>query len=66
MAVHTIRPEFTITKGSIIYIAGDQVDLTEAEFELHKHKLEGTESTVLPIDFQEQNSGYSAPHFALN
>ena len=64
MAVHTIRPEFTITKDSVIYIGGDEVDLTEAEFELHKHKLEGTESTVLPIDFPGDNSGYPAPHFA--
>lgn len=66
MAIYTIRPEFTIILGSAIHLGGDEVDLSEAEFELHKHKLQGTKSTVLPIEFpgNGNNSGYPAPHFA--
>lgn len=49
MSVYTIRPEFSIQLGQIIFSGGEEVDLTDAEFELHKHKLEGVEATVIPI-----------------
>ena len=66
MATYTIRPGFTIPLGLTIYIGGEEVDLTSAEFELHKHKLEGTESSVIPIDNGGGNNagnGYPAPYF---
>lgn len=51
MAEYTIRQGFTIQQGSLIYSGGDTVELSEFEFVLHKHKLEGIESTVATIDF---------------
>lgn len=53
--IHTIRPGFTITQGLVTYVGGEEVDLTAAEFELHKHKLEGVESSVIPIDTDGNN-----------
>ena len=35
--------------GRVIDVGSDSVELNEAEFELHKHKLEGTESDVKPV-----------------
>ncbi|MEM7756570.1 MAG: IPT/TIG domain-containing protein [Cyanobacteria bacterium P01_A01_bin.40] len=65
-AIHTIRPGFTITLEDTIYVGGEEVNLTDEQFELNKHKLEGVESTVIPIDFgsQEQDGEccYPAPH----
>ncbi len=49
MTIYTIRAGFTITLGSTVYQGGNQIDLTPEQFELHKHKLEGAEATVLPI-----------------
>ena len=62
--IYTIRPNtaFTIEKDGVLYGAGQDVDLTESEFEIHKHKLEGVESTVEPID-SANNNGYPAPYF---
>ena len=54
--IYTIRPNFTITKAGTVYTAGQQVDLTEAEFGQHKHKLEGVEASVLPIAFSLTSS----------
>lgn len=56
MTIYTIRPEFTIQLGALVYQGGEDVDLTDAEFELHKHKLEGVESTVIP-DGQGNSNG---------
>lgn len=50
MATYTIRPGFSITLDGLIYIGGDEVELSDLEFQLNKHKLEGVESTVLPIE----------------
>ena len=44
MTVYTIGVGFTITICDIIYMGGEVVDLTDEQFELHKHKLEGTAS----------------------
>ena len=46
--IYIIRPNsfFTIAKEGIVYTAGQQVDLTAAEFELHKHKLEGVGNSI--------------------
>lgn len=79
MTTYTIRlGDFSITKDGNIYAGGDEVDLTIEEFYLHKHKLEGVESTVEPIDFgignnNGSNNGdnnvvvvdsFPAPHFS--
>ena len=69
MTIHTIRPGFTITLGNITYVGGEEVDLTDEEFELNKHKLEGVESTVIPIDFGNGDSNsdccYPAPYISF-
>ena len=48
MTIYSIRIGFTITIGDIIYMGGETVDLTDEQFELHKHKLEGTVSNTFP------------------
>ena len=55
--IYTIRSNtaFTIVKQGIVYSAGQQVDLTEAEFQRHKQKLEGSERSVVPIVFPQSN-----------
>ncbi|WP_319419471.1 phage upper tail fiber protein [Pleurocapsa sp. FMAR1] len=57
MAIYTIRANtaFTIVKQGVVYGAGEQIDLTNIEFERHKHKLEGTKLTVTPIVFESVN-----------
>ncbi len=56
MTIYTIRAGFTITLGSTVYQGGTQIDLAPEQFELHKHKLQGVDSTVLPIIFPPRSS----------
>jgi hypothetical protein len=56
MTLYTIRPGFTIRLGSNIYLGGQQVDLNPFEFQSNKHKLEGVEKSVLPLNLGS-NSG---------
>lgn len=50
MASYTLRQGFTILRGTDIFSGGDTVELSEFEFALHKHKLEGIGSTIKEID----------------
>ena len=51
MAVYTIRPGFTIAIDSTVYQGGDSVNLSDEQFLLHKHKLEGVGSNIPDLDF---------------
>ncbi|MEM8828766.1 MAG: IPT/TIG domain-containing protein [Cyanobacteria bacterium P01_G01_bin.19] len=63
MPIYTIRPNspFTIAKDGILYIGGESVDLTESEFEIHKHKLEGVQSNITPLNVE---SCFPKPHIS--
>lgn len=59
MAVYTIRSGFTINLNGSIYQGGEEVELTDNQFKLHKHKLEGVTD-----DFEApQQSAPPAPSF---
>lgn len=45
---YLIRSGFTIVKNGLLYVEGQSVDLSDLEFELHKHKLEGVSGSVFP------------------
>lgn len=67
MTIYTIRPNFTINLDGTIYFGGDDVDLNAVQFEEHKHKLEGVESSLDEIIGQQQSNNsstsYPAPYF---
>ncbi len=63
MTIYTIRPDFTVEVDSVIYLGGEQVDLSDGDFEEHKHKLEGVESTPFPPNVGAIVS-YPAPYLA--
>lgn len=63
MTIYTIRANFTIALGSTVYQGGDQIDLSNEQFELHKHKLQGVDTTVLPIVFSLKSSTSSEISF---
>ncbi|MEL6493560.1 MAG: IPT/TIG domain-containing protein [Cyanobacteria bacterium J06623_7] len=68
MTIYIIRPGFTINLFGTIYQGGQSVDLNELQFQVHKHKLEGVESTVEPINPGGNNNNgeccYPAPHLS--
>ena len=57
MAIYTIRPEFVIDLDGTIFIGGEEVELTDAQFQLHKHKLEGIEDPPIPDQPGGNNGG---------
>lgn len=59
MASYTIRQGFTIILDGIIYAGGDTVELSQSVFEQHRHKLEGTISSVKPIIFDGETASIS-------
>lgn len=68
MAEYTIRQGFSIVRGTDVFSGGDTVELSELEFAINKHKLEGVGATVVPISVPEDvtSSLYSfpAPYFS--
>ena len=64
VAQYTIRKGFTITRGGSVYQEGQTVELSSVEFDLHKHKLEGTETTVVSIKSNKNSSSFPLPHIA--
>ena len=64
MPEYTIRQGFTLIQGTNIFSGGDTVELSELEFTLHKHKLEGVNTTVVPIETKSNSdqSSYPAPY----
>lgn len=58
MTLYTIRPNFTIWKNGVVYISGQQIDLSPAEVEIHKHKLEGIDSNVIPLNLPSAIGNY--------
>ena len=47
MAVYTIRSGFSINLLGTIYQGGQEIELSDLEFQLHKHKLEGVKDDVV-------------------
>ena len=66
MPNYTIRPGFNIVLNGALYLGGQSVDLTEAEYQANKHKLEGTESNFKTIGSPRtgKTSGYPAPYIS--
>jgi hypothetical protein len=48
--IYTVRPGHTLVLNGLTYISGQQVDLSLEQAEIHKHKVEGTASNVLPLN----------------
>lgn len=45
---YVIRQGFSIKKDGVFYTGGQSVELTNQEFELHKHKFENVAGSVFP------------------
>lgn len=46
---YVIRAGFSIYKNGLLYSGGQTIELSDFEFEQHKHKFENTVGSVLPI-----------------
>ena len=65
---YIIRDGFTITKGNIVYLGGEEIELEEKERDLHRHRLEGIEKSVSAgagqsSDQSQEDCCFPAPHF---
>lgn len=60
---YVIRAGFSIYKNGLLYTGGQTIELSDLEFEQHKHKFENTVGTVFPITnvSPNPNTGTSSP-----
>jgi hypothetical protein len=54
--LYVIRAGFTVVKNGLLYTGGQSVDLTNAEYLLHKHKFEGSIDPPLPLNNGSSNN----------
>lgn len=53
---YLIRQGFAIYKNGVFYTGGQSVDLTDYEYELHKHKFENVAGSIFPITLPQPNN----------
>ncbi len=46
---YVIRAGFSIYKNGLLYSGGQTIELSDLEFEQHKHKFEDTAGSIFPI-----------------
>jgi hypothetical protein len=56
--LYLVRPGHTVVLNGLAYTSGQQVDLSPEQAEIHKHKIEGTASNVLPLNLGSGLLGY--------
>lgn len=52
---YVIRAGFSIYKNGLLYTGGQTVELSDFEFEQHKHKFEDTAGSIFPINYVSPN-----------
>lgn len=52
---YVIRAGFSIYKNGLLYGGGQTIELSDLEFERHKHKFENTAASIFPINYVNPN-----------